>query len=193
MSNYTFSISDFIIGNGADSDLLRYQITISTINTSIIKLHGTVSNVFLHFSEVLSESEETTLYNIINTHDPETQNIPYGSNEIQIKINETTSSTIYNTVASIVWPPSFPFGGIISIKAISSLDLGESYDIRIINYTKNQIITEMLGLTNTNIGIQKSLNILNQPDQLDAILEVQMKVDSSTSSASLLNVTISYY
>ena len=134
MSSYSFPISSFIVGNGANSTLLYYQIEISNITTSINKLYGTVSTVEVSFNSVLSGSEETTLNNIVATHDPDTQAVPFGDNELQIKINETESSTVYTNVASIVWPPTFPFEAIIALKFISNLETGTSYDVRLFNY-----------------------------------------------------------
>ncbi len=187
MATYNYSIEDDFSGN-IDISQLDYEIDINSgIEPNLEGITASGDVVAIEFDQNLSAGEKTVLDGLVSNHTPD----PSGNLIINIPITENRiESTTYVTIATINFPGTNKMDDITNFKIIGFMEEdGTSYDIKLLNIDKNQIICSA-NLSNED-EVNNDLGIITNLPKIESTLELQCKINGNT-VAHIKNFNIHY-
>lgn len=176
MTTYTKSIaSDF--GGNLDTSQLQTEIKSNgVITTPILRIDTNGDQVFIVFSDVLSNTEETALNTLITAHVPA---IKYTESMAIHTRSAFYVKTTYEDIATYIYNGSNTKGILKQILAVAYKDAAvTNYSIRIYNETNNTVIAEgtFTNSTKQMVNLTPLSNIPTTP----SVFTVQAKKTGGT-------------
>jgi len=186
--NYNIS-TDF--SNNFNQTNFHTEIAASSLSSKFQYIERIDSDIVVHFTESLSESEKTILDTLVTNHDSTTNTI-YNS-LININLNNNKiNSTVFERVASFNYEGSLKVGPIQNLLFSSYADSGiTNYTVRIFDKTNNLVIEES-NFTNTSEDINELTPINNIPETR-ATIEVLIKKTGGPSNKYVHVNSITFY
>jgi len=132
------------------------------------------SKLVIHFQSVLNIDEETNLVSTISTHNPNyTEEIAEQAVNLEVRV-PNVGLLNYQTVTEYLYPGSVHGLKIKSLKLLTTLQGGSSYNVRFVDITNGNELKSG-SFSNTTESIISLSNLTNIPTT-ESVLEIQVKV-----------------